>query len=92
MAKIVITSTTNSIRAIFNDYAIQLDMEKGSWNKSHVNNIVLKSSLVLVNIKNESDWLVSFDGAAGTYKIDTINGGAPTSNSDLYDKLNALIT
>ena len=35
-------------------------------------------------------WSVTFDGVGGL-QIDSINGVAPTSNSDLYDKLIALI-
>lgn len=91
MANIVVTSTTNSIRIVFNDYATQLDMVKGSWNKSYINSFILKSNFVLVDIESQQDWLVSFDGVVGTLQIDSIDGVALISNSDLYDKLNALI-
>jgi hypothetical protein len=34
---------------------------------------------------------ISFDGSTGTMQVDSVDGVAPTSNSDLYDKLIALI-
>lgn len=33
---------------------------------------------------------IDFDGL-NAYKVDSVNGVSPTSNSDLYDKLIALI-
>ena len=92
MAKIVITSTTNSIRATFGDYSTMVDMIKGTWRKSHVMNFVLRTDYVLVDFEGQSDWLVSFDGAGTTFQIDSVDGVTPTSNSDLYDKLIALIS
>ena len=87
MANIVITSTTNSIKVEFNDYSTILNMVKGTWGKSYLQSVLLRTDGVLVDLLAQPDWLVSFDGSVGTFQIDTIDGVAPTSNSDLYDKL-----
>lgn len=92
MANIVVTSTTDSILVVFNIYATPLNIIKGCWNKGYINSFLLRNDGVIVDIENQADWLVSFDGSGGTFQIDSINGVAPTSNSDLYDKLNALIS
>jgi len=90
MANIVVTSTANSIKVEFNDYSTMLDMTKGTWSKSNITSVHLKTSGILISMLGEHDWLVSFDGSVGTFQIDTIDSVAPTSNSDLYDKLVAL--
>jgi hypothetical protein len=48
-------------------------------------------SFVKTLVLNESTWAVTFDGSNDTLRIDSINGIAPTNNSDLYDKLDALL-
>ena len=92
MANIIITSTTNSIKVDFGIHSTQLNTSKGTWRKSHVLNILLRNDGVMIDIESQPDWLVSFDGAVGTFQIDSVDGVTPTSNSDLYDKLIALIS
>jgi hypothetical protein len=91
MANIVVTTTTTSIKVDFGTYASQLDMSKGTWNKSFIMNFLLRTDGVLIDIQGQPDWIVSFDGSVGTFQIDSVNAVTPTSNSDLYDKLIALI-
>ena len=92
MAKIIVISTTNSVRITFGDYSTSLNMSNGTWRKSHVMNFLLRDDGVLVDIEGQPDWLVSFDGSGTTFQIDSVDGVAPTSNSDLYDKLITLIS
>lgn len=91
MANIIITSTTNSIKVDFGVYATQLEMIKATWQKRDLMSFVLRPDGILVDISHQVDWLVSFDGSVGTLQIDSIDAVAPISNSDLYDKLTALI-
>jgi hypothetical protein len=93
MANIVIVSTTNSIKFEFNDYASALNSKKMALSKLSVIKINLEPNDVCVtlNIFDDISLIMSFDGAVGTKKVDTVNTVAPTSNSDLYDKLIALI-
>ena len=90
MANIVIT-TTNAINVDFGVYSTTLEFSKGSWRKDNIINIKHLTSCIEVNVLSEKEWLVSFDGAGTSLQIDSIDGVAPTSNSDLYDKLIALI-
>lgn len=91
MAKIVITSTTNSIEVVFNDYSTALGMTDGTWNKNHVKNFLRRPTSVVATIGGEVEWLLTFDGAVGTFQVDTVDGVAPTDDDDLYTKLIAMI-
>ena len=92
MANLVVTSNTNNIDVVFNDLAAGVGIKKGNWNKLRITFQLMQSdAFVKVLVLNEPTWAVSFDGSTGTLQIDSINGVAPTSNSDLYDKLIALI-
>jgi hypothetical protein len=68
------------------------NMKKGVWNKSRITfQLALSDTHVDVLVIGEPSWGVSFDGSSSTLQIDSIDGVSPTSNSDLYDKLIALI-
>jgi hypothetical protein len=91
MANIVVTTTTGSILVDFGAYSTPLGMSKGVWHKETLMNINLRTDGILVDIAGQPDWLVSFDGKVGTFQIDSVDGVAPTSDSDLFDKLKALL-
>lgn len=93
MANVVITSTANSIKVVFNDYSTAVGMEKGTWAKNEISDIRLGLSDAYVDVetKHEPRWLVVFEATTGMLLVDSVDGVAPTSNSDLYDKLIALI-
>lgn len=93
MANITITSTTNSIKVEYGDYTPIIESKKQCWRKEMISNFHLlpDESAIHVVVIQEKEWMVSWDGSTGTLQIDSVNGVAPTSNSDLYDKLIALI-
>lgn len=92
MANLVVTSTTNTIQVSFNDYYPDTyEFSKGTWRKDHLQTIQL-NSVIHINIEGELPWLVSHNGSGGSFQIDSVNGVAPASLSDLYDKLVAMIT
>lgn len=92
MANITITSTTNSIHVNFGVYSTALETIQQTWNKSAVQNFrQTTDTCIMVTIRGEREWCVTWDGASGSFQIDSINGIAPTSNSDLFTKLEALI-
>jgi len=92
MANIVVTSTTNTIKVEFNAYASTIGTSKGTWNKTRITfELKYSDTFVKVLVIGEPNWAVSFDGSTGTLQIDSVNGVAPTSNSDLYDKLITLL-
>jgi hypothetical protein len=92
MANVVITTTANRINVVFNDASSEVGMDKGSWRKDHVLHVQLKTDHVEVQMDgSEHRWEV-VDAAASNYLvIDTIDGAGPTSLSDLYDKLIAML-
>lgn len=96
MAFLVLTSTTNSISVVFNETPFYdkrdgLVFAKGTWAKSNIGSIELSGSEIVVRERDDFEWRVSHDGSGNTFKIDTVDGVAPSSLDDLYTKLAALI-
>lgn len=92
MANIVVTSSANNFIVEFNDYASFTGIKKAVWEKLDISfQLTHNDEFVRVCVKNEPSWAVTFDGNGNTLQIDMVVGVAPTSNSDLYDKLIALI-
>ena len=98
MANIVVTKTGNSLIVAFNDYSSAVEADKRSYDCRDVVEIELSegASGVIVMMRDAHKverWFLTYDsGYVGTEKfiIDSIEGAAPTSESDLFDKLNAL--
>lgn len=92
MANLVITSSTNTIKVDFGVLGVSPLPKKGTWNKNHVVDFALQPSDAFVKATTigENEWQVSYNGVNGL-QVDSVNGVAPTSNSDLYDKLSVLI-
>lgn len=92
MANLVVTSTTNCVNVAFNAMSTAADMTEGVWNKQGLNFFLsADSSYVGVSYRGSSSWAVSFNGAAATMQVDSVNGVAPVSNAELYSKLKALL-
>lgn len=90
MANITIVSTTNSIQVDFGDYSSSIGVTCGSYNKAAINHISCDADVIFIYLINGGVWKVDFDGS-NAYKIDSVDSVAPTDNSDLYQKLIALI-
>jgi hypothetical protein len=100
MAYLVITSTTNTIKIDNGVYSgvsgsLGVIQKKVTFRKDDVFRFSLSPDesyfQVLYKSRSNSSFALSFDGASGTLKVDSVDGVAPTSNSDLYDKMVALI-
>ena len=93
MANVVITSTTNSIKVVFNTLASVAGLEKGTWAKSHIINFTLAENdeYVRADIAGGSSWNMVYSASGGNMVVDTVDAVVPVSNSDLYDKLLALL-
>ena len=85
-------SSTNSIKVDFGVLGVGSIPKKGVYNKRAIVEMALQPSDTFVKVINsgEPEWQVSFNGTNGL-QIDSVDGVAPTSNSDLYDKLSALL-
>jgi hypothetical protein len=92
MANIVITSTTNSINVDFGVLDSVVGMSKGTWRKEDVSFFLkYNNEFIMVKVHNDTPFAISWNGSTGTLQIDSVTGVAPTSNSDLYAKLIALL-
>ena len=96
----VMVSTTNSIKVDNGIYsgvsgALGVIQKKATFRKDEVFRFSLAPDESYVQIlfkdRENAQFILSFNGATGTLQVDSIDGVAPTSNSDLYDKLTALI-
>ena len=94
------TSTTNTVKCDNGVYsglsgALGVMQKKATFRKDEVFRFSLAPDesyvQVLFKSRTNAQFIFSFDGATGTLKVDSIDSVAPTSNSDLYDKLIALL-
>lgn len=96
MAKIVITTSSNSIIVAFNDYATVVGYTKSSYHIADIVELGLTASGILVLMRagnNTHKWYLTYDNTYSGddyFIIDTVAGVAPSSESDLFDKLTAL--
>lgn len=93
MANIVVTSTTNAIKVVFNDET-QFGMVKGTFAKDSISTATLTASTVNIVMDNGFEWQVTHDSGNTEPSIgivDSVDAVAPSSLSDLYDKISALI-
>lgn len=94
MANLVVTSTTNSIKVVFNTLGEAANLKESTWNKSHIVNIDLSynGNFVFISTSNGVDWKVSYVANDDTQNvIDSVTGVTPTSQQHLCDMLNVLI-
>ena len=95
MAKLVVTSTANSILVVMNDYftsAVTQDKE-GVWRKERIH-FRNRGTYVLVEIDGESDWKVSNveDLPNKILQIDSVDGTSPIADADtLFSLLKVLL-
>lgn len=90
MNGLIVTSTQNSFKVEFNDYAQKANMVKGAWNKSQVIFIRLMNGFVTAQVFRESEWILTFDGDIG-FKVDNVNGVTCNSNEELFSELCKII-
>ena len=94
MANVVVTSTTNSIKVDFGVYAGGAIPKKRTYNIGKtIFYMSLEPSDAMVTVLSEGSpqWNLAYTATTDCFIVDSINGSAPSSNSDLYDKLIALI-
>jgi len=94
MANIVVTSTANSIEVDFGVYAGGSIPKKRTYNKDKtILFFSLEPSDAFVSAISEgsAQWNLAYTATTNCFIVDSVAGAAPSSNSDLYDKLKALI-
>lgn len=91
MANLVVTSTTNAVKVVFNDLSTAAGMDKGTWAKGTIEHCMLVDDLVSVEALDAVRWTLSHNSNALGMIVDSVDGASPSSASDLYDKISALI-
>lgn len=93
MANVVVTSTTNSILVAFNDEASKYNgVTNALFAKSSILEVSLNADFVMVKDRMGNRFsLRDTANGATTMIVDSVDGVAPTSLSDLYSKITALI-
>jgi len=92
MANIVITTTTNSVKFDLGVYSSVVGFSKATRRKESLNRICLYTNYVeYLTLENKSYIVHYTTNTEGALIVDSIDGVAPSSLSDLYDKLIALI-
>ena len=92
MANTVITSATKYVKVVFNDDAPMAGMVQGYFSKSLISEVRgMSDGFVVVKLNSGESFNISTDGALNTLTIDSIDGVAPTDNTDLCDKITGLM-
>lgn len=96
MANMVITKLGESVVVDFGDYYNshpRIDYSKGSYWISDIHEVRLYSDHILMEMKGQTDWLLTHNETSMTYFIvDSVEGVVPTNLNDLFDKITALRT
>lgn len=89
MTNLVITSTASSILFDLGAYSASPalnGLQKSMWNKRYFS-LRLYPTFIQIIILNNPSWAISNTTEPNAYTVDTVDGVAPSSLSDLYDKL-----
>ena len=86
MTNIVVTSTATTVKAVFNDYADHQKIKQASYRRNDISEIVehTDGEHLTIIMLNGNEFDLSFNS------VDSVDGVAPTSNDDLFNKLVAL--
>lgn len=94
MANVAVTSTATKISVDFGIYVGNGIPKKRTYNISKTVFFVSleeSDSMVTVLSEGSSQWNLAYTATTNCFIVDSVNGVAPSSNSDLYDKLTALL-
>lgn len=89
MPNAVITSDSDRIYIVFNDMTSLAGMPSGDWSKDAISiSLNLSNIDIFFSALNEQQWRFSFNSQI---IVDSVDGVAPTDNSDLFTKLQAAL-
>lgn len=92
MAFLVVTSTTNSVKFEVNDYASLFGWSKRTRLKSSLITITLHTNFVEYLVGEDIKYHIHYTtNSHNALIVDSIDGVAPTSLEDLYDKMIAVV-
>lgn len=93
---LVITSTISYINVDMGDYYTsgEIFFSEGCWPKAQIYNVFKNSNHVEVRASDGISWALKHDNTAidgAVYQVASVNGVAPTSLDDLYEKIKAIL-
>jgi len=92
MANIVITTTSNTIDIDFGDYN---DGDNSplckTFRREDIRDVDIYNDYVLMEMDTGEHWYFVYTSTDNYQIIDSIDSSEPTSNTDLYSKLKALM-
>lgn len=92
MPNLVVTSTTDAIKVDFGDYSGSIGYSKGTWPKKVIELIRLNTNHIEMISPDNPRWIISHtSNSIGALIVDSVDAVAPSSLSDLYDKISALV-
>lgn len=93
MANLVITSTAAAVlfdTGVYSALPALNGLQKSMWNKRYFS-LRLYPTFVQVSILGNPSWAIADVTTTNAYTVDSIDGVAPTSLSDLYDKFAVIL-
>jgi len=93
MANVVITSDSVKVNADFGVYATSAGMKKGAWRKSTIISVMFDHDEDCTEVRLDGNQIfkVSYSAHDNSMIVDSVDGIAPSDNTDLYAKLLAFI-
>jgi len=89
---ITITSTANHVTVDMGAYyPDSTQFKRGYWRKDQILFMLENTNHVEVEAVGNNDWIFTYDGNGVGFQVIDIDGAAPTSNSDLFTKLVAVL-
>lgn len=91
---ITITSSTSHVIVDMGDYytAKRVPFAKGYWRKDQVFTVFQNTTHIEIDAVDNNSWILNHDGGEMGFQVASIDGLAPTSTADLFDKVVAIIS
>lgn len=100
MANIVVTGFANGLDVDFGDYwrdsgqpiaSPDVNAEQAFYHREEVREMWRENSFVYIQMDNKREWKLGLTQGIDNFVIDTVDGVAPTTVVDLYQKLRAIL-
>jgi hypothetical protein len=72
-------------------YPDVVKFKRGYWPKDKVFYVLENTTHIEVDAADDNDWMLNHDGGNIGLQVGSINGSTPVSNSDLFNKITALL-
>lgn len=89
MANVILLSSTNRVSIVTGDYSANFGCGEINIHKNHFTvRFISDTQGVMLTMTNLGNYTLTYDG---DNLVDSVNGLAPASNYDLYNKIKAML-